>query len=317
MKPRLLKISLFLAIVILADQISGSVLRRLYNHSNDFAILKLRYSIDSTREDILIFGSSRAEYHFVPSFMSKATHLSVYNCGFAGGNLLFSRIQLNESLKRYKPKYVVIEASPSSFFIPNPDEALKLLMPFYDRDTLIYNTLTRKDPLNEIKFVSSIFPYNSKIAAMVRGVFRDNIDSMNGFKATYGAIDTSGITDQVNLAFATASLDAGKLSYLRDLIEPCVRGNIQVLVVCAPVYQANANHDKMVEQIRTFCGGYQNVHFFDYTRSEKTYHQIAIFRDNSHLNYEGARLFSEIFAKDIKLIVSADMASGSRPHNSQ
>jgi hypothetical protein len=304
MKFKLLKIFIFIVLLIAADKAIGFICGKLYHQSNDFSIAKLRHTLNSANEDVLILGSSRTEYHFIPSIVTDSTGLSVYNCGIGGADLLFSRIQLNETLKRHRPKYIIVESSPSSFFIPNADNNRKMLLPFYKKDTLIYNTLTNNNPSEQIKFLSSIYPYNSIIASLLKSVFKSNTDSLNGFLPASGIIDTSGLTSALNQSFSTSSLPTEKFNYLGRLIEVCAVNNIKVIVISAPIYLANDNHDRMAGQLKAFCEQYTNLVYFDYSKYEKTYKQIDLFKDNSHLNYEGAKVFSKAFAGDFKKIIT-------------
>jgi hypothetical protein len=302
MKSKLLKVFIFITLLIVADKTIGFICSKLYNHSNDFFISKLRHTLGSANEDILIFGSSRAEYHFIPAIIKDSAGLTAYNCGVGGADLLFSRIQLNEALKRYKPKYVVIEASPSSFFIPNADNNRKMLLPFYKKDTLLYNTLTNNEPFEKIKFLSSIYPYNSTIASLIKGIFKTKHDSTKGFLPAIGIIDTTDLVKAVDKSFATASLPLEKFTYLKQLIEVCGANKIKVVVISTPVYLANANHDKMVDQLTAFCGQYRDLVYLDYSKYKQTYRQEGLFKDNSHLNHDGAVFFSKTFSSDFKKI---------------
>jgi hypothetical protein len=302
MNFKLVKVFIFIALLIIADRTVGFICRKLYNMSNDFSISKLRHTMNSTDEDILILGSSRAEYHFIPSIIKDSTGLSVYNCGIGGADLLFSWIQLNESLKRYKPKYLIIEASPSSFFIPNADHNRKILLPFYQNDTLVYNTLTNNKLFERLKFLSSIYPYNSTIALLIKGILKNNSDTLKGFLPAYGSIDTAGLAKAVDKSFAASSLPPEKFIYLQKLIEVCEINKIKVIVISSPVYRANINHDKMVDQLQAFCNQYKKVTYFDYSKYELTGGRKKYFKDNSHLNYDGAVVFSNAFSTDLKKI---------------
>lgn len=302
MKFKLLKVFVFLIFIITADRTVGFICRKLYNNSNDFFISKLRHTLNSTNEDVLILGSSRAEYHFVPAIINDSTGFTVYNCGVGGADLLFSRMQLNESIKRYKPKYVVIEASPSSFFIPNADNNRKMLLPFYENDTMLYNFITNSEPFEKIKFLSSIYPYNSTIASLIKGLFKTKSDSAKGFLPATGVIDTAGLTKTVNESFSDISLPVHKFAYLKQLIEVCNANKIKVAVISTPVYLANTNHDKMIDQLRAFCGQYKELIYFDYSKCEQTYKQQNFFKDNSHLNGDGALVFSKTFSTDFKKV---------------
>ena len=118
MHSKISRILIFLLIVIIADRLIGFSLQKLYQNSNDLGIAKIRYTIDSTWQDVLIFGSSRAQHHYIPDTITSLTGLSTYNCGIGGQGLAFSFIQIHETLKRYKPKLIVLDLSPNIILDP-------------------------------------------------------------------------------------------------------------------------------------------------------------------------------------------------------
>jgi hypothetical protein len=303
MKSNLLKLLIFVSIVFLLDRIGGIICKDLYSKSNDYTIYRLHYTLDSTKEDILVFGSSRAQYHFVPAIISQNTGLSVYNCGFGGEGLLFSLIQLKESLKRYKPKLVVLEVSPNVLIDPESNKKLKILMPFSKKDPFIFEALTSEEKLEKVKLLSSIYPYNSTIASLLTGRFKQNVDTLNGFWPLDGIMDTVGVTNYMKASFPNSTISAEQTSLLHQFISVCDKNDIKVAVVVSPVYQSNGNLDAMTKLVERKCQGYKNLSFFDYSKYDTTYQRNVFFKDNLHLNYQGARIFSEVISKRLNDIL--------------
>ena len=305
MKSKWIKSLIFVFIVVIIDRTVGSVCQKLYNKSNDYNIFRLRYTLDSTKEDILILGSSRAEHHFVPRIISQNIGLSVYNCGLGGEGLLFSLIQLKESLKRYKPKFILVEVSPNVLLDLESKEKLQILKPFYNKDPLIYETLTAGKVFEKVKFLSSIYPYNSTILSLIKGCFKPKTDSLNGFKPLVGIIDTSRLSNKIDIMFPGPTIPSEKFITLKQLIALCCNNNIKIAIVSSPVYQMNKNFDGMMTQIKRMClQQNKNVYFLDYSRYKSLYKQPVYFKDNLHLNYNGAKIFSEAISKELKEIVS-------------
>ena len=304
MLSKVLKVGIFILLLVVADKATGFICKKLYYQTNDFLISKLRHTL-AAKEDVLILGSSRAEYHFIPEIIkdSSGSKLSMYNCGIGGADLLFSEIQLTESLKKHTPKAVVLEVSPSSFFIPNAEKNRKLLLPFHDIDTLVYNSLTQHKMEEEIKFLSSVYPYSSTIASSLKGWFKNNTDTLNGFKRVEGIIDTAGLSRSIDASFMTTVLPADKIINLQHIINCCSARNIKLIIVSSPVFKINDNQQKMIHQLAGILHQYNNVHYLDYTTHENIYGNNVFFKDNSHLNYEGAAFFSGAFAKDFKKIM--------------
>lgn len=304
MRAVYLRILIFILIVVAGDIIGGVICRYLYNITNDPPTVKLKHTLNSTNEDILILGSSRAECHFVPSIIKDSTGLTVYNCGIGGADFLFSEIQLKESLKRYKPKLIVLEASPNSFFLVNGEDRLKVLLPFYNRDTLIYNALTRGNFFERIKFISSIYPYNSTIGASVRGVFKRSIDTLMGFVPVYGRVDSVHEANYMNFYYKDRQITDSDLNSFRQIINICNENKISLIIISTPVYFMSSNYYNLETRIKEYCSAYgDKVHFFNYTDFKKTKGRKDLFYDNFHLNERGARIFSQQVSGDITNII--------------
>lgn len=304
MKNKFLKIFVFIFIVIFFDKIGGIVCEKLYAKSKDYNIHRLRYTLDSTKQDILIFGSSRAQYHFIPSIINNTTGLTSYNCGFAGQGLLFSYIQLHESLKRYKPRLVVLEVSPNILIDPESQRKLKILTPFHKKDPVIFNALTDGEVFEKVKLLSSIYPYNSTIASLITGRYKTDLDTLNGFIPLEGKIDTIGLINEMNRSFPTTSELSEKLNVLKQFITLCNNNNIKIAIVVTPVYQSNTNLDAMTKDIESSCQGFKNLYFLNYSKLDTTFQHITYFKDKLHLNYEGAKIFSAIVSEKLKEIIA-------------
>lgn len=304
MKTVLFKIIVFVFFLFIADVAVGYVCKRLFERSNDVPTLKLKHTINSTNEDILIMGSSRAECHLASVIVSKTTGMSVYNCGIGGADLQMTLIQLNQALKRYKPKLIVLEASPNIFFQKEAANRLKLLLPFYKEDTMIYNSLIRSDRYTKLKLLSSTYPYNSTIGASLRGVFKENHDTLKGFLPLFGNIDVAHEIAYANSFYNKPVLPEDKLGQLKDILAMCEKNNIKTIVVSTPVFYMNTNYRMMLEQLKALCISYKGIIFFDYTRYAKTFGVQKYFYDNSHLNDVGAVMFSQDFAEVIRSVAS-------------
>jgi hypothetical protein len=159
LKREILKIALFVAFIILADKFTGKVLERIYITSNDLVISKIRYSLSKTSEEILIFGSSRAEHHYIPDTISKSTGQTAYNCGLGGQGLTFSLIQISETLKRYKPNIIMLDVSPNILLDKDSDQKLKILGPYYHDIALIRKFLNNGSSYEKLKYASSVYPF--------------------------------------------------------------------------------------------------------------------------------------------------------------
>jgi len=82
-----LRLVLILFLVLIIDRGVGMILSHYYFHQHRGEESKITYIIDSTVADVVIFGSSRANHHYVPEIFENKLHYSCFNGG-ADGNYL-------------------------------------------------------------------------------------------------------------------------------------------------------------------------------------------------------------------------------------
>src|SRR5579885_1123861 len=72
----LIRLFSFVVMLFLLDFVIGSALRYFYFKQDSGLLYRTTYSMDSTRAEILIFGSSTANHHYVPGLFTNNLHLS-------------------------------------------------------------------------------------------------------------------------------------------------------------------------------------------------------------------------------------------------
>jgi hypothetical protein len=285
------------------DRIIGKACEVIYHNSQYLTYAKLRYTLEETNQDILILGSSRASNQFDSRVFERNTGLSTYNCGFGGQGLQFSYIQLCESVKRYKPKLVVLDLSPNILMDPGSKDKLKALLPYYKYDTLIFNALTYNDKIEKVKLMSAIYPYNSTIGSLIRGLTMEFTDSLKGYDPISSNFDTAGIFNKVNEEYNLAEIPAAKFADLNNIINACLINEIQLIIVVCPIFQRNKNLDEMIEQIRHVCTANRKILFVDYSKSQIFENKPGLFYDNLHLNDTGSEIFSDSLSREISALI--------------
>ena len=97
-------------IVLALDFGIGSLLKAFYFKQTSGLDYRTTYSIEKTRADILVFGSSRAVHHYYPAIFEDRMKLSFYNVGRDGQeSSLYHYGVLQGILKRYTPKIVILD----------------------------------------------------------------------------------------------------------------------------------------------------------------------------------------------------------------
>ncbi len=147
-------ILIILSIIVLIDFVSGRILRYFYFHETSGLHYRTTYSMDSTRAQILIIGSSRANHHYVPSVFEDSLHKTFYNAGRDGNGTFYQLALLKTILKRYTPEIIVFDYS--SVFVKGTEEydQMASLLPYYRTHTEIRSLVEMRSPFEKIKLLS-------------------------------------------------------------------------------------------------------------------------------------------------------------------
>lgn len=277
----------FILLTILSDILIGEILERVHKNTDEETSSKMNYIFNSSNEDIIVIGSSRAENHFISEIIKESTGLSCYNAGIGGQGLFFSYIEINEIVKRYKPKHIILEVSPNVLIDKKSDEKLKILLPYYKKDTLIYNKLFKPNSLEKIKLISSIYPYNSMIVGFIHAFIKKKIFNKSGFVGLKGNINPKTIRTYPD---SKISIDWKNLT---NISEKCKNNNIDLVVVISPIFKTDPLTEHIIKEIDLFCQKANNLRLIDYSNNAKFVNNNELFYDNLHLNEHGAKLFTK------------------------
>jgi hypothetical protein len=293
-KSKVLIIGVFLLFVLLADRFIGMLLENLYRTTNNITISKIRYTLNETNEDILIFGSSRAQHHYIPDTISKVTGHTVYNCGLGGQGIVFSYIQISETLKRYKPLIIMLDFSNMPLG-SNVDPKLKILGHYYHNNDLIRSILNNGSRFEKFKYVFSIYPYNGLLYNLLLGLIYSPDVSFKGYIPISGSIDTNLIIGEDSGKIQ--GIDAKQMSYLQEITNICHKHKVDFWILVSPIYRKTKNDSKIIQDLKIFTEQ-QRVHFLDF--SQTTYFSNhLLFKDNLHLNSNGTNIYSRIVGDSI------------------
>ncbi|MEO8764819.1 MAG: hypothetical protein ABI416_11050 [Ginsengibacter sp.] len=256
--------------------------------------------------DVLYIGSSRTHMHYNPRVIDSITHLSSYNLGVEGGNLLEINLWFQVYLQIHQaPKMVVLDLPVFAFDIEKrPFFNPTIYFPYLEND-IIYNTLARYKKIQLFKYLPllelmEIDDYNKFNA--LRGILGKKEEISYGF--TYNGYADNGIRGltpatglpQDTITYAVA--EAGK-KILDAIIDSCSRRHIKLIIAYSPEYY-NTDYKKRIDffQYVTEVSKKNLIPFFDY-RNLSICKDSTLFANQSHLNKFGARIYSRYVAEAI------------------
>lgn len=292
MRRFLIKIAIFIIAIISIDAIVGVVFKGWLKNVTTGSLGKDNYICDHCDEDILIFGSSRAELHYNAKLIEDSLGYSVYNCGANGSGIILSYGRLLMVNERYRPKMVILEITPEFDIIKGWDNKKDLLdlRRHYERVGIpeIFETV---DWLEKYKMYSNLYRYNSDFAhnpfrLFTKVSFSKNGLGVQGFLAQNEAFDSLKIKKRIhNETFVVDSL---KLHYLELFTIQALKYS-KLVFVFSPYY--NGRDSEIFGSARKLAEKY-DVPIFDFTNSPMFLQHKEYFKDGVHLNAVGADIFT-------------------------
>lgn len=287
---------LFLSICFSLDLYVGKILNHYYFTSKTGINFETRYSMDSTKADVIILGSSRASHHYIPEMVQDSTGMSCYNTGRDGNYLFFSYSIFKSITKRYKPKIIILDINPADLsFNQTYYDGLSTLLPYYKTKSELQRIINLKSNFERIKLQSSIYPFNSTILELFKANLNVNSDvtkKLKGYLPLYGSsINTSKIGKVENEAISDR-IDTNKIAVLTDLVKECNILGIKLLVFNSPRY-SNRINDKAEKQIEDIIKS-NHAAFINYGHDSYFLNNPILFKDGAHLNNDGAVVFTNL-----------------------
>ena len=301
MKRILYKVALFFLIVVLFDVCFGFICDYLRDHALSGDIKRFNDLIMKDRHDVLVFGSSRALYHYDSDVLEKNLNIECYNAGYGGHGIILSYPLLRSILERYKPRLIILEITKECDFLEFTGDQkntryISTLKPW--SHIPIVSEIIRSVAFTDYILVhaSSMFRYNSQIIHLIG----DNLLSQK--KADKGFIPLGG--NIIMQEYKKISLkekcknDPVKVYWLKQFANLKNKWNLNMVWVISPIFDFDSSGYEDYEFVRDIAKSY-DIPFFDYYLDSSFVGHGELFNDRIHLNSRGAQIFTERFATDL------------------
>lgn len=301
MKKFISKICLLLLLVIFSDVLFGFVMGKISKGIDLGGVGRDNYICDKVTDDLVIFGSSRAEHHYNTKMMTDSLGIPCYNCGEEGCGIILAYGRLLMLLERYHPKTIVYDLTPDFDFLKGKDnhQYLYRLKQHYDRsdiDSIFWSI----DSTEKYKMLSGMYRHNSSfLQNLIVYFLRISTDvGVRGFIPINTEMDimkTRGrdfIADDSKKGYVYDSL---KLSYLNKFIEKSK--DVNLVFVISPMWY---KQDTLVfEPINKLCKD-RKIQLINLSNNPKYLYQNKYFADGTHLNARGADEFTKDLMNELR-----------------
>lgn len=298
MKRLLMSLVFIITALFIVDRLGGRIMWQVNQNTQSILGIKLKYLATEANEDLILLGTSRCNFHYVPSILKDSTGLSVYNGGINGSDNIYSHyFVLNQILTHHIPKIVCLELMPSDYICDDKSfETTTFFAPYIGRSVRADSIFIHSGSYHAYR-LSHLYRYNAKAVADIAGLIYSSQQIIDN-----GYIPLEKPTDhpKIKEPHILDKTDTLKLQYLQKFITLCKDNNIKLVFTISPSYTI-VSHE-MYKPLKDVA--YSNeIPFLDYHTMGLFADKPEYFKDNRHLWDKGARTFTAIFAQDLKLAV--------------
>lgn len=300
-------LKLLILLILISIPVLYTEYRIRHNIANDDLPYKYRYNemfANKKKSEVLVLGTSHGAHGIIPGALKLNGH-TTYNFCFNGASPSFNYELYKNIISNYytKPKLIIYEVNTIMF-----DN--KILNRNMERDYM-YMPVTKAFEHKWKYYTSIMMPYDFLQITHEDDVFRalkrsfknkrsDNILLQfydNGFVPFESEFKADGrVTEVINNRI--------EMEMFTKLIQLIKSQNIELVFVDVPVctteFKYNNNANKNNSLIKSFADK-SSISFLDYNGSLRSplNDDKRFFSDPGHLNYLGARTFSEKLSSDI------------------
>lgn len=298
---------LLLLILVAADRLLGAWLERAFYRQKHGDDVVTRYTLDSTREDLLIFGSSRASHHYDAVLLDSLLGMSVYNCGRDEMGITYTAAVAPYAFRRHTPKCIVVEVLPPELSgVGKSAEIQRIstrLLPFAGRHPDLWPSVAAAGKLEVYKAaVSKIYPYNSLIGSIIQNTYTNLAHkTIRGYEPLHGQIDPATFkpTHWMDMRELTGIDSALKARFVSVLDLAAKKGSRAIVVISPFYYPLDIAGNESYEALPRLAAEH-GAQFLDWSKDARFLMHPELFYDDVHLNDAGARLYTRILADTLQ-----------------
>lgn len=292
---RIIKYTLIAVVCLVAvDFAVGLLGAKLVRGGKGGDTAHFEYVNHASRDSVLIFGSSRAMRHYVPTVLEDSLGVSVYNAGAEGNGIILAYMQLQTLLQHHKPKMIIYDVYPP-FDLAEGDNSKYLGRQryFYGETPQVDSVFWRISPAERVKMLSNMYRYNSDLLQLVADNLSPKHADVKGYRPQQGT------TDFIIEKDADFKLDSLKLDYFNRFIDLCRANNIDLRLFFSPRYYGDNQPSPGYEAARTVAAA-KGLTIHDYLQASPFDTDKSLFKDSQHLNDPGAQTYTKQIVRGLR-----------------
>lgn len=303
-------IAFIVLIVIVLDVLVGVVFDNMIKKlpSEGERVAKSYYAFHNVGTDIVIIGSSRAETTYdCKIIMDSLPDYTAFNCGGDGQAFFYCNTLINSILDRYTPRCIIWDVSV--WETGGRDyENLSLVFPYYREDENVKKAVDAIEGSSfKYKLFFNSYRYNATAGRIIRACFftPSSSGSVLGFWPRKSADNTRLLVPEDFKILENARFNEKKIKCIGRTLERADSLGCKMVMSISPMYNDFNQDNKYSRKLSELCQQYNAV-FVDNSHLEGFVHNNEYAYDRVHVNYEGAEIFSRIFAHQLVSILDEE-----------
>lgn len=309
-----IRLALFVALVVVLDRGVGVGLATLYHRLDAGSFGPKITRVVNEQADLVVFGSSRAENHYIPELLSAATGYTAWNAGFGGQTILFHNGLLELVLARYTPQVIVLDLNVGDLTDPGKPtswDKLSILAPYADNPA-VHQLLLGRGKWERLKLWSAIYPYNGTLVSILKYTLSKRAGEDDARWRGFMPLTGSRMPELIDLAEkqganappAGAPLGQLDFTWIERFLTRAQAAGARVVLVDSPRYHLHGYDytDAEKEALVAYKAWLKqrNVAVLELTpRTRPELGDHRLFAETIHLNLDGAQLFSRALGEGL------------------
>lgn len=290
--------SLFLLLVVLSDICVGGITRKVILNVPDVGVNQTNsvQALFHRKADVLVLGPSTANHHYDTRLLRDSLRMSVYNAGFDGKNIQYSAMVFYSFLQRCKPKIVCLDLGPSML----SDEwngSIGEMNIFYNMSPVVHHIINeRATSVQKIKLCSNLYQCNNSWQWLLHAYLQHGESTTDGYRPL--DVVSSNQFGVKHMPYEQFRVDSVNLRYLDEIVNKCKQRGVKIIFSVSPSLIVTKRSE--FERWIRYYAARHGVDLLDLQDDERFLKHPTLFYDYTHLNRQGAVLFSQIIVDHIR-----------------
>ena len=294
MKRKILFALVVFLLVLGADWGIGYVSGKLIKSVPDIGVNQTNtaQALFKRSSDVLILGSSRANHSFDCQILEKIWGKSVYNAGRDGQNIVYDKMVINAYLERCTPKMIVLDMT-NSMMNDDWNVAVSEMNCYYGLSKAVDEVMDgRFSWVEKLKLKSGIYRYNNTWQWLLKAYTSKEVADLDGYRPM--PVNPTSCMKVIYKNDDGFKVDSLNLSLLNGMVDTCEKEGIKLVLTYSPTLSV-VKHG-FIDWLSNYSSSH-HLPFYNAMNDKDFLRHPELFYDYTHLNANGAKVFSRKFAQ--------------------